>query len=146
MNPTLSAGDRVLMEGFSFLVRKPRRGDIAVFKSDGITSLPAATIHLKRIAGEPGDRVRISEGKLYINEKHVALSSSAGEIAYLLPTGMERLATMTDVTVPDGQYYVLGDNAANSSDSRFWGFVSANNIMGRITFRYWPPQRAGEVK
>jgi signal peptidase I len=146
MTPTVSPGDHVLMEGLTFLARKPRRGDVAVFKTDGIARLPAATIYVKRIVGEPGDRLRISDGKLYINDKHVALSNAAGEIAYPLPVGAESMASQTDVTVPDGQYYVLGDNSSNSSDSRFWGCVPAKNIMGRIAFCYWPPRKAGVVR
>jgi signal peptidase I len=146
MAPTVSPGDHVMMEGLTFLARKPRRGDVAVFKTDGIPRLPAATVYVKRIVGEPGDRLRISDGKLYINDKHVALSNAAGEIAYRLPAGAESTAPQTDVTVPDGQYYVLGDNSTNSSDSRFWGCVPAKNFMGRIAFCFWPPQKAGAVR
>jgi len=147
MAPTIAAGDHVVMEGFTFLARKPGRGDIAVFKTDGIAQLPApANLYVKRIVGEPGDHVRISEGKLFINDKHVAISNAVGDIAYHLPAGAEVTARQTDVTVPDGQYYVLGDNSTNSSDSRFWGFVPADNILGRVAFRYWPPQRTGGVK
>ncbi len=146
MTPAVSPGDHIMVEGFTFLARKPRRGDLAAFRTDGIAALPAANIYIKRVAGEPGDRLRIADGKLYINDKHVALSNAVGEIAYLLPPGAERMAQLTDVTVPDGQYYVLGDNSTNSSDSRFWGFVPAGNIVGRVAFCYWPPQRAGGVK
>jgi len=146
MAPTIDRGDHVLMEGLTFLARKPRRGDIAVFKTDNIAQLPPATIYMKRIAGEPGDHVRISEGKLFINDKHVPLKNSHGEIAYDLPPGAESMAIETDLTIPDGQYYMLGDNSKNSSDSRFWGCVPAENLMGRIVFRYWPPQRTGRVK
>jgi signal peptidase I len=146
MAPTISPGDYVMMEGFTFLVRKPRRGDIVVFKTDGIASLPASPLYVKRIAGEPRDRLRISEGKLYINDKHVALSNAVGEIAYLLPVGGKRLLPQTDVTVPDGQYYVLGDNSTNSLDSRYWGFVPADNMKGRVAFCFWPRPRAGAVK
>jgi signal peptidase I len=146
MAPTVSPGDHVLMEGFTFLARKPRRGDLAVFKTDGIARLPAATIYVKRIAGEPGDRLRISDGRLYINDKHMVLSNAVGEIVHHLPAGAEGMALKTHVTVPDGQYYVLGDNSTNSIDSRFWGFVPAKNVMGRVAFCFWPPQRVGGVR
>lgn len=146
MTPAVSAGDHVMMEGMTFVARKPRRGDVVVFKTDGIASLPPATIHVKRVAGEPGDHLRISDGKLYVNDKHVALSNVTGEIAYFLPLRAETFSLKTDVTVPDGHYFVLGDNSTNSFDSRFWGSVPSENILGRILFCYWPPQRVGGVK
>src|SRR5436189_5559529 len=78
MAPAISPGDHIMMEGFTFWARKPRRGDVAVFKTDGIDGIApsqAAAIYVKRVAGEPGDRLRISDGKLYINDQHVALST-----------------------------------------------------------------------
>jgi signal peptidase I len=146
MEPAILPGDHMMMEGFTFLARKPRRGDLAVFKTDGIPGLPPATTYVKRIAGEPGDHLRISDGKLYINDKQVALSNKAGEIVYLLPVGAEAMSPQTDVMVPDGHYYVLGDNSTNSSDSRFWGCVPASNIKGRMAFCYWPLRRFGNAK
>ena len=134
MTPAVSAGDHVMMEGFSFLVRKPRRGDIVVFKTDGLATLQPATLYIKRVAGEPGDRLRIADGKLYINDKHVALSNAVGEIAYRLPAGASGVATKTDLTVPESQYFMLGDNSTNSFDSRFWGCVPAKSILGRVVF------------
>ena len=146
MAPGVLPGDHVLTEGFSYLSRKPRRGDIAVFRAEGIPQLAAGFYYTKRIAGEPGDHVQISAGKLYINDQHVVLSNAAGEISYFLPRAAERMSPQTDVTVPAGQYYVLGDTSTNSFDSRFWGFLPANNIVGRIAFCYWPPKRLGAVK
>jgi signal peptidase I len=147
MTPAVSAGDHVLMEGFSFLVRKPRRGDVVVFRTDGITMLPPATLYVKRIAGEPGDRLRLADGKLYINDRQVFLSNAFGEITYQLPTGPSGMATHTDLTVPDGQYFMLGDNSANSFDSRFWGCLPAKSILGRIAFCYYSPaSRVGGVR
>ena len=146
MSPAISAGDHVMMEGLSFLVRKPRRGDIVVFKADGLASLPSGTLYLKRVAGEPGDRLRIADGNLYINDKHVALSNALGEIAYHLPAGAADRADQTDLTVPDGHYFLLGDNSANSHDSRFWGCVPAKSICGRVAFCYWPASRVGCVR
>lgn len=146
MTPAVSAGDHVMMEGFSFLVRKPRRGDIVVFKNDGLASLSPATLFVKRVAGEPGDHLRIADGKLYINDKHVALSNALGEIAYHLPAGSAGMAAETDLTVLAGHYFMLGDNSTNSYDSRFWGCVPAKSILGRVAFCYSPAGRAGGVR
>src|ERR1035438_3519587 len=81
MTPAVSAGDHIIMENITFLCRQPRRGDIIVFKTDGIASLPPATFYVKRVAGEPGDHLLISERKLFINDKHMSLSNAVGEIA-----------------------------------------------------------------
>ncbi|MDB6028637.1 MAG: signal peptidase Serine peptidase [Verrucomicrobiales bacterium] len=144
MTPSVSSGDRIVMEGFTYLARKPHRGDIMVFRTDNIPLIQADSIYIKRVAGEPGDRVRISDGKLYVNEAHVSLKNSSGEIRYV---GLGYLATSNDVvTVPDNSYFVLGDNSVNSADSRYWGFVPAKNVMGRASVCYWPPQRMGAIK
>jgi signal peptidase I len=146
MSPAASPGDHVLAEGFSYLSGKPRRGDIVVFRAQGIPQLTAGFYYTKRIAGEPGDHVQIFAGKLYINDQRVVLSNGLGEILYPLPQGAERMSPQTDVIVPAGHYYVLGDNSTNSSDSRFWGCLPANNIVGRVAFCYWPPKRVSTVK
>lgn len=108
--------------------------------------LPPATFYVERVAGEPGDRVCISEGKLFVNNKHALLSNSVGQIVYDLPPQVALFPPTTELTVPNGCYFVLGDNSTNSFDSRFWGSVPRKNIIGRISFCYWPPQRAGKVK
>ena len=80
MTPAISRGDHFIMEGSTFLVRRPRRGDIIVLKTDGIASLRAGGIYIKRVAGLPGDHLRIADGKLYVNDTHVPLKNEAGEI------------------------------------------------------------------
>ena len=147
MTPAVSAGDHIMMEGFTFLSRQPHRGDIVVFKTDGIASLPPpATFYVKRVAGEPGDHMRISDGKLFVNDKQVLLSNDLGQITYYLPSSTGKFSLQTNVTVPIGSYFVLGDNSINSSDSRYWGTVPRGNIIGRVWICYWPPERAGRVK
>jgi len=149
MAPTISGGDLIVMENFTYLSRQPRRGDLAIFKTDGIPSLQSGSIYVKRVAGEPGDRVRIAGGKLYINDKHLPLRNQSGEITYLEPRpvlGKRKQVSHIDVTVPEGYYYVLGDNQPNSLDSRYWGFVPKRNIIGQVSFRIWPLRRIGGVK
>ena len=147
MTPAVAAGDHVIMEGFTYLSRQPRRGDIVVFKTDGIALLPPpATFYVKRVAGAPGDHVRISDGKLFVNDKQVLLSNDLGQITYHLPPLAGTFSLQTNVTVPRDSYFVLGDNSINSSDSRYWGAVPRGNIIGRVWFCYWPPERVGRVK
>jgi signal peptidase I len=145
MTPAVSAGDYVIMEGMTFLARKPRYGDVVVYKSDRVGSLTAGSLYIKRVAGVPGDRVSISDGKLFINHEHVSLSNSVGEIVYYQPQ-MDTPQPKTGVLVPDNCYFLLGDNSINSLDSRYFGPVSRDRIIGRIFFCYWPPRRVGAVK
>ncbi len=146
MTPAVSAGDHIFMEGVSFLFRQPRFGEIVVFKTDGITPLPPQQFYMKRVAGRPGDHVRLADGKLFVNERQVSLRNAFGEIVYDLPKGPGGAAPYADITVPADSYFVLGDNSTNSLDSRYWGGVPRKNIIGRVWFCYFPPQRAGKVK
>jgi signal peptidase I len=147
MTPTISQGDHFLMEGFTFLARKPRRGDVLVFRTDSIESLQSGIIYIKRLVGEPGERLRISDGRLFVNDKQVSIRNTTGEVHYVFMRWSHYLTSVDDsVMVPDGHYFVLGYNSTNSSDSRIWGFVPAGNVMGRASLRYWPPGRIGGVK
>jgi signal peptidase I len=146
MTPAVSAGDHVFMEGLTYLARKPRRGDIIAFESDGIELLPRGQIYDKRIVGLPGEHLRISDGKLHINDALVVITNGSGEISFVLTENMKSFAFKSDVMVPPGQYFVIGDNTTNSLDSRSWGCLPSKNILGRLCFCYWPPKRMGEVK
>jgi signal peptidase I len=146
MAPTISAGDHIVMEGATFLSRQPRRGDIVVFRTDGIPSVPPGTFYVKRVVGEPGERVHFAGGKLFVNDKQVSLSNAMGEIVFELPQGVATLFPQTEMTVPSDDYFVVGDNSTNSSDSRYWGPLPRKNIIGRVSFCYWPPGRIGTVK
>jgi signal peptidase I len=120
---------------------------MVVLKTDGIASLPQGGIYIKRIVGEPGDRLQFSDGVLNVNGTRVALQNEAGEIRYVSVQGERYLTSSGDiVTVPKSYYFVLGDNSADSSDSRVWGCLAAKNILGRVGFRYWPIVRIGNVK
>ncbi len=145
MAPTVSAGDHVLMEGLSFLGRKPRRGDIVVFETTGIQGPPPGQFYLKRVAGEPGEHVQISADILYVNGRQTVLSNKLGEIVYRQRSGFIS-GSNVDLVVPRGEYFVLGDNSTNSYDSRYFGCVPARKIVGRICFCLWPADRIGTVR
>ena len=139
------------MENFTFQIREPRRGDIVVFKSGGIEKLDRVspgTRYTKRIVGEPHDQVLLSNDVLFINDKLTVISNDFGPVVYRMPSipaGFFQSA-LTDVTVPDGSYFLLGDNSTKSNDSRMFGSVPRQNIIGRVWFCYWPPQHMGLVR
>ena len=146
MSPAMSPGDHAIMQGISYVAREPHRGDVIVFKTDGIPSLPSGQFFVMRVAGEPGDQLRISDGQLYANSQRVTLSNAAGAITYVPPQSLDKPTRQIEVTVPPAHYFVLGDNSTNSLDSRYWGSLPGNNIIGRMEFCYWPPRRVGWVK
>ena len=146
MSPAISTGDHALMQGISYLGREPHRGDVVVFKTDGTGPLPSGQFYVMRVAGEPGDQLRIFDGRLYVNNQQVTLCNAAGAIAYFPPQGRDATAPRFEATVPTAHYFVLGDNSTNSLDSRYWGSLPRNNVIGRMEFCYWPPRRVGWVK
>ncbi len=147
MAPAVAAGDHVYVEGVTFKVRGPRRGDLIAFRAVETEQGPKGSVYVKRLAGQPGDRVRITDGKVFINDEHWSLSNAAGEIRYgNIRSAMFLRIGSESVRVPPGNFFVLGDNTWNSSDSRFWGFLPVENVTGRVTFCYWPPSRIGYIK
>jgi signal peptidase I len=127
MQPTLYPGDYVIVNKLAYRFNhRPDRGDVIVFR---YPPDPEAIPYIKRIIGLPGDQIHIADGKVYVNgqlvvEPYLVVSTNRGG----------------DWTVPDGQLFVMGDNRNNSSDSRSWGFVPLENIIGRAELIYLPPQ------
>jgi signal peptidase I len=142
MAPTMLPGDKVVMEEITLHRCNPQRGDIIVFRTEGIPSLPQDQFYIKRVAGCPGEHVLISDGKLYVNDTQLTIAPTRTAPTYQLPGP----TPFTDLTVSKGQYYVLGDNATNSFDSRSYGCVPAENIIGLVRICYWPPKGIGLVR
>lgn len=107
-----------------FLFHGPQRGDIIVFRYPRDTSRD----FIKRVIGLPGDVVAIHSGHVYVNGQALNEPYIMAEPQY----------TMAPVRVPPGQYFVLGDNRNNSSDSHVWGTVPWNDIIGQALVSYWP--------
>ena len=120
-----------------------------VFKTDGLRGLPPGAIYVKRVAGLPGESIAFRDSDLYVNDEKVTLENIAGVIEYRSPDSrplMPYAPESRTVKVPAGHYFMLSDNSQNSADSRFWGFVPEDAIIGKIAWRYWPPNRTGTVK
>lgn len=130
MENTIMTGDRVLGLRFSYWFSEPQQGDIVIFKyPDNETQN-----YIKRIIGLPGDRVEIVEGLVYVN----------GELLnepYLWETPR---GSFGPYEVPEGHYFMLGDNRNNSRDSRYWNnkFVSDEQILGKAYWIYYPELRS----
>ena len=141
MAPTLVKGDRVLVDKAIYRRSEPQRGDIIVFKYPDDPKRP----FIKRLAGLPGETVEIRDGRLVINGAE--LEASAGRWATLPYSNQGQYAQKGQaVSVPTDSYFVLGDNSAASHDSRFWGFVPKQNLIGKAYKIFWPPDRSGELE
>jgi len=133
MEPTLLIDDRIIVTRFSYWFSEPQRGDVVVFKYP----LDTKKDYVKRLIGLPGEKIKIVDSKLYINDNLV-------EEPYL-PKGLE-FGDFGPIQVPPDHYFMMGDNRNNSSDSRVWGFVSDDLLIGKSQFIYWPLDRVGRVK
>lgn len=133
MLPTLHTGERLLVDKITYHMRTPVRGDVVVFRFPADQS----QYFIKRVIGEPGDLVFITQGKVYVNSEPLTE----------LYTAAPALGDFGPYLVPPDSYFVLGDNRNNSEDSRSSrvGFVPRRLIIGRALWRYWPLTRIGAL-
>lgn len=136
MFPTMHDGDYLITEKVSYKLGSPKRGDIIVLENPKDQSQD----FIKRIIALPGDTIKVENNKVFVN-------GGAKEENYLPPNtptrGGSYLPDGTTVTMDPNQYFVMGDNRNHSSDSREWGPVTKEEIVGRAFFRYWPLQTLG---
>ncbi len=165
MMPTLLIGDFILVNKYDYGIRlpvlnykvidnnTPERGDIVVFRYPEDPSIP----FIKRVVGLPGDKIAYYDKTLYINDisvSQILKGRYKGQGAGMIMNGVslrlenldsvdheilvdpERMSQQLATVVPEGHYFVLGDNRDNSKDSRFWGFVPDRNLVGRA-FMIW---------
>ena len=139
MDPTLNAGDVLLVDRMAYRFSTPKRGDIIVYKTGDDKK---ASTHIKRIIGLPGEHVRIDDsGNIYINGK--VLKESYGREVIQDP-GIAR----DEITLGEDEYFVLGDNRNNSSDSRdpSVGIIQQKDIIGRAWLQIYPFDEFGFIR
>jgi signal peptidase I len=158
MLPALEINDRILVERVTVRRSGPHRGDVVVLHPPAgadlntcgtqhtvdqacpePTSGESKTNFVKRVVGEPGDRLSVRGGRVYIDGR--ALDEPYARLDDSCPTcNLER-----EITIPPDHYFMMGDNRGESADSREWGPAPADSIVGIVVLRYWPPRRIGTL-
>ncbi|MEK7616816.1 MAG: signal peptidase I [Patescibacteria group bacterium] len=138
MVPTFKNGDYILTDKLSYRFGVPKRGDIIVLKNPRDESQD----FIKRIIAIPGDTLQIENLQVFVNGQTLSESYLPAET----PTRTGSFLTEgSEVKAGPNQYFVFGDNREHSSDSREWGPVSKEEIVGKVFFRYWPPKTLGLI-
>jgi len=139
MEPNFRDGDYLIIDEITYKFKAPERGEVIVFRYPNDPSQR----YIKRIIGLPGETIEIEQGKIMIYDeegKGLVLEESA-----YLP-----ISTLTagdvQVNLEENEYFVLGDNRAASADSRKWGSLPQENIIGRALIRAWPPTAFAKIE
>ena len=135
MENTIMSHSRVIGSRLSYIKDDPERGDIVIFRYPDNEKV----YYVKRVIGLPGETVEVKDGKVYINGSDTPLDEP------YLPEPME--GSYGPYEVPEGCYFMMGDNRNNSLDARFWDnkFVAKNKIVAKVLFCYYPFNRIGKV-
>ncbi|MCK4851902.1 MAG: signal peptidase I [Candidatus Omnitrophica bacterium] len=146
MYPTLKPGDRIFVGKFIYGAKvplmnyrlpgisRPKPGDIVVF----LSPVEKKKYLVKRFIAGAGETLRIKDGRVFVDGKE----SAAGPMKHFFYYNRgEYGAENRTIRVPEGCFYVLGDNSANSLDSRYWGFIPERNLVGKAVIIHWPIRR-----
>jgi signal peptidase I len=145
MKPTLQIGDHILVSKFNYGIKlpflrttlipvgAPQRGDIVVF----IYPEDRSKDFIKRLIGIPGDTIEIRNKKIFINGLPYSDKHGVYVDNFVIPGAVQPRDNFGPVTVPEGSLFVMGDNRDESYDSRFWGFVSEKDVLGKALIIYW---------
>lgn len=158
MIPTLDTGQRVLVNRLANNFSSPKRDDIVVFNppagadtdSCGVahpldgscpmgTPQKSQTNFIKRVVGVPGDHIKVIAGRVYVN-------GALRPESFIRPDANCEICNLPrEITVPPDEFFMMGDNRGESADSREWGPVPRQWIIGEAFFTYWPPDRIGTL-
>lgn len=139
MDPTFNSGDYIFTSKVTYKMREYERGDVVVFRSPHNPDIE----YIKRIIGVPGDQVMVKDSEVYVNgqllkEDYIAAKTNLWE------GGFSKDGEA--VTVPDGMLFVMGDNRPRSSDSREFGPIPMESVIGQVFYRYFPPSKMGTIQ
>jgi signal peptidase I len=134
MMPGLADQERIFINKFAYHLGAIERGDVVVFRYPGDPSKN----YIKRIVGVPGDHIEILRGSVFVNGNRL--------VEPYVPAQFRDERSMSEIIVPEGSYFVLGDHRNLSSDSRDFGVVEGEAIFGKAVFAYWPTEMVGKLR
>lgn len=138
MLPTLQVGDRIVVDKLSYHLHGVDRGDVVVFRRPPLEQADYADL-VKRVVGLPGETVSLAGGRVYIDGKALAEPWLPTPAPVTSPSPLpEAFSLNHPFTVPPGEYFVMGDNRTDSEDSRYFGPISEDLIVGKMAFVAWP--------
>ena len=138
MEPNFHNGEYILTNKIIYKFKEPIRGDVIIFKSPKDKTVD----YIKRIIGLPGDTVRLENNSYYVNDVKIEEPYEPSDMPIY---GGSFLAEGDEIIVPEGQYFVSGDNRPHSSDSREFGPIAKEDFIGKALFRYWPLNTLGPI-
>jgi len=145
MSPTIDPGDMGYLQSVSYFFSESKRGDLVIFEvHEGAVpesdpeNLP---IYVKRLVGLPGETLTIRHGKLFVDGQVFEEYEDAEPGSFLM--GGYLCQSVPEYVVPEDCYFMMGDNLRYSADSRFWGSVSKDKVIGKVGLRFWPLDRVG---
>jgi signal peptidase I len=134
MEPTLDINDRIVVNKVSYHFRQPQRLEVVVFR--GVPAMGEQKKDLiKRLVGLPGEKLEVKDGKIYINDRLIDEQHTLNE----------DFANFGPVNIPADSFFVMGDNRPASADSRYWGFLPKQNLIGPAFLRIWPLSKFGLI-
>jgi signal peptidase I len=139
MKPTLLEGDKIFVSKFLYKFKSPQRGDVIVFKYPEDPKKD----YVKRLIAFGDEKIEIKDGHVYVDGEQI--TDPHIEQIYYRNSGIYG-AKDSEIEIPEDSFFVLGDNSANSRDSRYWGFVPKKNLVGKAFLIWWPPNRIRIIK